>query len=175
MADKKTQAKINQTLKDFAGVKETHPHFQLESNYRSDFSIPFYQRNLLVVKMAGCHYSFGVSRGLPVRRYAHIDLKTGEVFQLAELFKSGSQYVKMISEIIGSQLKNESKHAAVVQRNFKGIQADQPFFISRGNLNIYLSPNEMALSAGELSIFSISFEDLREIIDQNGAFWKSFE
>lgn len=175
MADKKTQAKINQTLKDLAGVKETHPHFQLESNYRCDFSIPFYQRNLLVVKMSGCHYSLGASRGLPVSRYAHIDLKTGEVFQLAELFKSGSQYVKMISEIIGSQIKNERKHAAVFQGNYKGIQADQAFFIRKDSLNIYFSPYEIAPSAGELPIFSIPFADLLGIIDQNGAFWKSFE
>lgn len=174
MTDKKTQAKINQTLKDLAGIKETQPDLQIESNYMGDFTISYFTGGLAVIEMTGGNYPLGGSHRVQVKKYAHIDLKTGEFFQLKDLFKPGSQYVKVISEIIGERIKSNRDYSHFFPRSFKGIQADQPFFISKGHLNIFFFPNEIAPYQAGFPAFSIPFDNLMAVIDQLGAFWKTF-
>lgn len=174
MENQEAQTNINQSLKDLAGMKETPSHLQLESNYMSDFELTFYQKNLLVIEINGYNYPFGAAHGMPVKKYAHIDLITGEIYQLKELFKPGSQYVKIISEMIGNEMKSNEKYSFIFPGSYKGIQADQSFFINEGGLNVYFSPYEIAPYAAGFPTFTIPFKDIIRIIDQSSAFWKSF-
>jgi hypothetical protein len=54
------------------------------------------------------------------------------------------------------------------------IKADQPFFISDGELNIYFEPYEIAPYAAGFPTFAIPFHDISSIIDHDGDFWRSF-
>lgn len=172
--NKNILAKMNQFLKDLAGIKETHPHLQLESNYTGDFELPFFQNNLLVVEITGYNYPYGAANGMPVKKFAHIDLRTGEIYQLKDLFKPGSQYVKVISEMIGNQIKNDKKYSNVFPGSYKGIGVEQPFSLHENGLTIYFKPYEIAPYAAGFPAFMIPFEDLTPIIDQKSAFWKAF-
>lgn len=174
MGNRKKQEGINQLLKDIAGIKETPAHLQLESNYMGDFDIPFYRKELVVIEITGYNYPFGAAHGMPVKKYVHLDLKTGETFQLKDLFKPGSPYVKVLSERIGNQIKNNPQYTYVFPGSYKGIQVDQPFFISEASLNVYFAPYEIAPYAAGFPTFKIPFEELTDIIDQNGSFWHSF-
>ncbi len=174
IASQKTLSKINQFLKDLSGIKETPAHLQLESNYFGDFEVPFYKRDLLVIEITGYNYPFGATHGVPVKKYAHIDLKNGDIYHFNDLFKPGSQYVKIISEIIGNQIRHSDTYSYVFHGSYKGIQADQPFYISKNGLNIYFAPYEIAPYAAGFPAFSIAFGDIISIIDQSGPFWRSF-
>jgi hypothetical protein len=174
MVDRKTQAKINQSLKDLAGIKETLPYLQLESNYIGDFEIPFYKKDLLVIEITGYNYPFGAAHGMPIKKYVHIDLKSGEIFSLKDLFKPVSPYVKFLSEWIGNEIKNNPKYTYVFPGSYKGIQVDQPFFISEEGVNIYFVPYEIAPYAVGFPTFTIFFKNLTQIIDHTSRFWKSF-
>jgi hypothetical protein len=174
MANRKKQEGINQLLKDITGIKETPAHLQLESNYMGDFDVAFYRKELVVIEITGYNYPFGAAHGMPVKKYVHLDLKTGETFQLKDLFKPGSPYVKVLSERIGNQIKNNPEYTYVFPGSYKGIQVDQPFFISKAGLNVYFVPYEIAPYAAGFPTFKISFEELTDIIDQNGVFWDSF-
>lgn len=166
---------VNQRLKDLAGIKETPPHLQLESNYMGDFEVPFYQGNLLEIELTGYDYPFGAAHGMPVKKYAHIDLRTGAFYQLKDLFKPGSQYVKVISANIGKQIIRDPAYSYIFPGSYKGIQADQPFFVKSDALSIYFEPYEIAPYAAGFPTFSIPFEELTEILDTSGSFWKSFQ
>jgi hypothetical protein len=161
-------------LKDLSGIKETSAHLQLESNYFGDFEVPFYKRDLLVIEISGYNYPFGAAHGMPVKKYAHIDLKNGGIYHLNDLFKPGSQYVKIISEIIGNQIHHSETYSDVFPGGYKGIQADQPFFIGKNSLNLYFAPYEIAPFAAGFPTFSIAFGEIISIIDQSGSFWRSF-
>lgn len=165
------QAKVNQYLKDLAGIKETPPHLQLETNYLGDFELPFFQNRLLVIEITGRDYWCGAVGGSPVKKYAHIDLESGEIFQLKDLFKPGSRYVRVISELIGNQLKKNRNN---IPEKYKGIRSDQPFFISAEGLNMVFAPHELFPGAEDFFTLTISFQELSSIIDNRGAFWKSF-
>jgi hypothetical protein len=174
MTNRKKQEKMNQTLKDLAGIKETPEYLQLESNYTGDFEVTFFKKELLVIEITGYNYPFGAAHGMPLKKYAHLDLKTGESFYLKDLFKPISPYVKVLSERIGNQINNNPRYNYVFPGSYKGIQVDQPFFISEAGLNIYFYPYEIAPYSAGFPVFTISFEELTNIIDQSGEFWKSF-
>lgn len=165
---------VNQTLKDLAGIKETPAHLQLESNYMGDFEIPFYQGDLLEIEITGYDYPFGAAHGMPVKKYAHLDLHSGAFYQLKDLFKPGSRYVKVISAIIGKQIIDDPTYSYIFPGSYKGIQADQPFFVKSNALSIFFVPYEIAPYAAGFPTFTIPFDDIEDIIDQAGAFWKSF-
>jgi hypothetical protein len=174
MVDRKTQERINQLLKDLAGIKETPAHLQLESNYMGDFEVTFYRKELVVIEITGYNYPFGAAHGMPVKKYVHLDPKTGDIFLLKDLFKPGSPYIKVLSERIGNQIKNNPQYTYVFPGSYKGIQVDQPFFISEEGLNVYFVPYEIAPYAAGFPTFTIPFEELTDIIDRNGSFWRSF-
>jgi hypothetical protein len=169
-----SQENVNQTLKELSGVKTIPQHTQLDSSYAGDFDVSFYKNNLVVLEINGYDYPFGAAHGMPVKKYAHIDLKTGRFYQLKELFKQEADYVKVISEMIGEQIKNDEQYSYVFPDTYKGIKADQPFFISEGELNIYYEPYEIAPYAAGFPTFAIPFHDISSIIDHDGDFWRSF-
>lgn len=168
------QDNVNQQLKELAGVKPIPADIQLDSNYVGDFDLPFYKKNLLVIEIKGYDYPFGAAHGMPVRKYAHINLQTGSFYQLKDLFKSGSNYVKVISDIIANQIENNEEYSYLFPDAYKGIQPDQPFFISENALNIYFAPYEIAPFAAGFPTFTIPFKQLNNIIAKDGSFWRSF-
>lgn len=174
MISNKMQAGINQFLKDSAGIKETPAHLRLESNYMGDFDVTFYKKDLLVIEINGYNYPLGAAHGMPVKKYVHFNLKTGETFDLKDLFNPIISYVKVLSELIGNQIKNKPEYHYVFPGSFKGIHLDQPFFISEEGLNIFFPPYEIAPYAAGFPTFTIPFEEVTGIIDINGDFWRSF-
>jgi hypothetical protein len=162
----------NQELKAFAGVKGISEHEQLKSTYTGDYQVTFRKNNLVVIMITGYDYSFGAAHGMPVRKYAHIDLATSTFYHLKDLFKG--DYVKRISEIISGQIKNNPKYDYVFPNSFKGVQPDQPFFIDDAGLNIFFNPYDIAPYAAGFPVFTIPFADIADQINHDGAFWKSF-
>ena len=165
---------VNGALAKLAGVKPVPSHTQLESNYDGDFELPFYQKDLLVIEITGYDYVSCAAHGMPISRYAHINLKTGTMYQLKDLFKKGSPFVKIISAFIGNKIKNDDQYSYITPDDYHGIKEDQPFYINGAGLNIYFKPYEIAAFAAGFPTFTIPFEELSGIINQNGSFWRSF-
>ncbi|MEH7335363.1 WG repeat-containing protein [Neobacillus drentensis] len=165
---------VNAALKELSGVKAIPSHKQLDSNYLGDFEVTFFKGNLLVIEIHGYNYPFGAAHGMPVKKYAHINLKTGSMYSLKDLFMSKSPYVTTISIIIDKQIKSNSEYSYVFPNSYKGIQANQPFFITDESLNIYFPPYEIAPYAAGFPTFRIPFKEVMSIIDQTGEFWRSF-
>ncbi|NHM31538.1 WG repeat-containing protein [Neobacillus terrae] len=170
----KVQHSVNERLKELSGLKQISQNEQLESNYSGDFEVTFYQKKLVVIEVNGYDYHFGAAHGMPVKKYAHVNLDTGEFFQLRDLFKKDSSYIKTLNGIIEDQIKNDEKYSYVFQGRFKGIRPAQPFFISEDTLNIYFDPYEIAPYAAGFPTFQIPFEEIDSIIDKKAPFWQSF-
>lgn len=168
------QAAVNAALADLAGVKPIPSHTQLDSNYDGDFELPYYQKDLLVVEITGYDYVPCAAHGMPIKKHAHINLKTGMMYQLKDLFKQGSAYVKVISDWIEEQIKTSDQYSYLFPEEYHGIKEDQPFFINEAGLNIYFKPYEIAAFAAGFPTFTIPFEELKSILNQNGSFWRSF-
>ncbi|MFV8830556.1 WG repeat-containing protein [Alkalihalobacterium sp. APHAB7] len=176
MKNRARQSEINQLLKEKSNVKEIPSNVQLDYSYTGDFSIEFYRKNLLVVKLSAYHYPFGAAHGMPSQEFIHINLQTGELYELKDLFKQGADYVSVLSDMIGKQIEEQDQEdfSYFFPEAYKGIQADQPFYMTEEALAIYFQPYEIAAFVAGFPTFKIPYNDIIEIIDTEGSFWRAF-
>lgn len=168
------QEPVNDRLKQLSQIKYIPPNVQLEESYLGDFSIYFYKKNLLVLQLDGYRYPFGAAHGMPTKIYPHINLVSGQFYQLEDLFKKGSSYVAVLSEIVGKQIKEDPQYSYVFPDAYQGIRKDQPFYVGEDALYIYFEPYEIAPYAAGFVTFKIPYFQIMNIIDTQGTFWKSF-
>lgn len=174
MKNQAVQDQVNQQLKVLSGIKPIDPGAQLEYSYTGDFSIEFYKNPLLVLRLDGYHFQTGAAHGMPTQIYVHVDLKTGDIYPLKDLFKPNSPYVQVLSDIIGEQIKSNPEYFYVFPDSYMGIQPDQPFYVKEDALYIYFVPYDIAPYAAGFPTFKIPFSQIKNIIDVDGRFWKSF-
>ncbi|MBA4535245.1 WG repeat-containing protein [Brevibacillus halotolerans] len=174
MATSTIQEQVNKRLKDLSQVKPIDPNVQLDYNYFGDFSVDFFNNQLVQLKLQGYNYPFGAAHGMPTQIYPPIDLVTGQFYKLQDLFKPSSDYVKILSYIIGQMIKTDPQYSYVFPNAFKGIAPDQPFYVHEDALYIYFPPYEIAPYAAGFPTFRIPFKEIMPIINTQGAFWKAF-
>lgn len=168
------EANVNERLKRLSQVKPIDPNVQLEYGYGRDFSIEFFKKNLLVLELNGYNYPLGAIHGMPIKIYEHIDLVTGRFYELKDLFKENSNYVQVLSDIIGEQIKKGQQHFYVFPGSYKGISKDQPFYVDKNALYIYFLPYQIAPFVAGFPTFKIPYKEIMNIINVNGEFWRSF-
>ena len=165
---------VNNNLKEMSQLKNINKNIQLDYSYFGDFSVEFFKNNLLVLQINGYEYHFGAAHGMPTKIYANINLENDKMYTLSDLFKKNSNYINVISDIIGSQIKNNKEYEYVFPDSYKGINENQKFYIKEDALYIYFDPYEIAPFMAGFPTFKIPFSDIINIIDVNDEFWKSF-
>ncbi|QHQ61688.1 DUF3298 domain-containing protein [Anaerocolumna sedimenticola] len=133
--------------------------------------------DLLIINKTGYDYPFGAAHGMPSSDYYFIDIITGEFYDLSDLFKKNTDYVKKMNEIITTMIEEQSKseNSFIFPDSFKGISENQYYRLTKDSLVIYFYPYEIAPYAAGFPEFKISFEQLKDFIDYDGNFWKSFQ
>lgn len=164
---------VNERLKQLSQVKPVDPNAQLDYSYGRDFSIEFFKKKLLVLELDGYRYPLCAAHGMPIKIYSHIDLVTGRFYELKDLFKVSSNYVQILSDIIGEQIK-KAQHLYVFSGSYKGIKKDQPFYVDENALYIYFEPYEIAPYAAGFPTFKIPYREISNIINVRGEFWRAF-
>jgi hypothetical protein len=129
---------------------------------------------LLVLELNSYNFPFGAAHGMPGKEYVHVNLVNGNTYELKDLFKPGSNYVKVLSEIVGRQIKEDPQYSYVFPDTYKGIRPDQPFFVSDHALHLYFNPYDIAPYVAGFPTFTIPFAEIAGIINERGEFWKSF-
>ncbi|MBB6215717.1 hypothetical protein HNQ80_001806 [Anaerosolibacter carboniphilus] len=168
------QEQVNRTLRKLSQAEGIDTNKELDYSYQGDFAVTFFQKNLVVIQITGYNYPFGAAHGMPTQIYAHVDLMSGAFYQLKDLFKPNSNYVKILSDIIREQIIRQGENSSVWLDSYKGIEENQPFFVTMDALNIYFYPYDIAPYAAGFPTFKIPFRDIMYIINTKGEFWKSF-
>lgn len=119
-----------------------------------------------IISLSIIIYSFsGGAHGMTVIKSLTIDAQTGQVYQLKDLFKPNSNYVKILSDIIQQQINNRNIPLLVA---FKGIRPDQDFYIADKALVIYFQLYELTAYVYGFQYFPISVYDIQDIINEQG-------
>ncbi|MDF2904719.1 MAG: repeat-containing protein [Herbinix sp.] len=156
-----TESRANITLEDGLSVEDT---FQASL-----------AKNLLTITMSGYDYFEGAAHGMPLKEYYFIDINTGEFFDLKDLFIKGSDYKTMIDEFIRTKMAEaDPEESMYFPDTFTGISDAQYFYLSENGLVIYFYPYEITAFAAGFPEFEISFEELKDYLNTDGSFWKSF-
>lgn len=174
ISDSSVEKSINDRLKDMSITSVVTPDMDLDYSYEGDFNIEFYRKNLLELELWGYNFPFGAAHGMPTREYVQIDIKTGRFYELKDLFKEDSDYVKVLSGIVKKQIMEHGDEMGVWPDSYKGIAPDQPFFVDASALYLYFQPYEIAPYSSGFPTFKIPYAEIKGIIDTKGAFWKAF-
>jgi hypothetical protein len=143
----------------------------------ASYSVTWVKQSLLVLEYSSYVYSGG-AHGMPAMYHLHIDLQSGHIYELKDLFKKDSLYIQEISRILNDQMQLNGLELGMFEHSiesFETIRAEQPFYILNDVLNIYFPPYEMGSYAAGFITLQIPLPDLDEIIDQEGAFWKAID
>lgn len=175
LKDSSTEKKINEEL--YKIFVEKRKNLTKEDNLSVDDSFTGKViGNLLLVEQIGYDYPFGAAHGMPLSNYYPIDLKTGRIYELKDLFLDGSDYVDVLSNIVAQDIKDASKKEQSIyfEDAFSTITEDQYFYVDGNNLYLYFYPYDIAPYAAGFPEFKIPFDSIESILNKNGDFYKAF-
>ncbi|MDA8234437.1 MAG: DUF3298 domain-containing protein [Clostridia bacterium] len=156
------QALVNQLIRDQGYYQ--NPQTEVTGTYE----IKTNERGILSLNII--NYAFaGGAHGLTITKSLTFDVQTGRVYELKDLFKPGSDYVKRLNQIIEKQI---AERKIPLLNPFTGIKADQDFYIADKALVIYFQLYELTAYVYGFTYFPISVYEIEDIIDENGPLGK---
>lgn len=129
------------------------------------YEIKTNERNILSLSLSNYAYAFQHANGLTMMKSLTFDVQTGKIYQLKDLFKPGSDYVKVLSAIVQQQIKARD---IPILNEFPGVSPNQDFYIADKALVLYFQPIEITPHYYGFPMFPISVFDIQDIIDENG-------
>ncbi|MBB4824333.1 hypothetical protein HNO89_001555 [Sporosarcina luteola] len=130
-------------------------YFEIKTNEREILSL-----NLIV-------YSYtGGAHGLTIVKSLTFSTETGEKYKLKDLFKSGSNYVEVISDII--RQRTDDWDIPLLDPPFKTIRPDQDYYLADTSIVIYFQLYEISPYAWGFPYFPIPIKDLEKVIAPDG-------
>ncbi|WP_241481519.1 DUF3298 and DUF4163 domain-containing protein [Mesobacillus campisalis] len=151
-----TQQLINQQAGNMPStVEEMIGYYEMKDN----------QRMVLSLSLSNYTYHYQAAHGMTYIKSLTFDLQKGKLCQLKDLFKPGSNYVKRLSELISTQIKQRN---ISILNGFTEIRPNQDFYIADKALVIYFQLYEITPYAFGFPMFPISVYELEDIIEENG-------
>lgn len=129
------------------------------------FEIKTNERNILSLSLSNYAFAYQHANGLTIMRSLTFDTDTGRSYNLKDLFKPGSNYVDVLSQIVQKQISERNIH---LLGKFPGISPDQYFYIADKALVLYFQPIEITAHYFGFPMFPISVYEIQDIIDENG-------
>jgi Protein of unknown function (DUF3298) len=96
---------------------------------------------------------------------------TGKTYQLKDLFKKDSNYVSILSKIVGEQIKERD---IMVLGEYKGIKPDQDFYIADKSLVLFYQLYDLAPYVYGIPHFPISIYTIQDIIEDESPLGQMF-
>lgn len=129
------------------------------------FEIKTNERGVLSLSIINYTYHYHYAHGLTIIKSLTFDIMTGKSYQLYELFKPGSDYIKILSEIVQRQI--EERNIDLIEE-FKGVKPNQDYYIADKALVIYYQLYELTPYVFGFPQFPISVYEIEDIVREDG-------
>ena len=106
ISDINVQKKINNTILNvvYRMIEDQGYYKNTETTITGYFEIKNNQRGILSLTLSNYAFSGG-AHGMTIMKSLTFNVETGEEYGLSQLFKPGSNYVKVLSEMVKVQIK----------------------------------------------------------------------
>lgn len=128
------------------------------------YEIKTNERNLLCVYLNGLG-DFHGAHPVTIVRTINIDIGTGKIYELNDLFKPDSNYLTKLTNIIAKQLKEKD---IPLFEELKTISPDQDYYITDKSLIIYFQQAEIAAYVYGFPYATIPIFEVDDMIIENG-------
>lgn len=119
-----------------------------------------------VLSLSLFNYAYtGGAHGMTLQQSLTMKQSTGQLYELGQLFKPGSPYVKRISDLVAKGIRQRDIQTL---EPFKSISPDQSFYVADRSLVVYFQLYELAPYVYGFIYFPISVYELQDIIDEEG-------
>jgi hypothetical protein len=164
------QQKINAAILSAVNKMITDQGYSINPNTQisASYEIKTNERGILSLTLINDAYSGG-AHSLTIITPLSFDVNTGSLYTLKDLFKPGSNYVKVLSAIVDKQIKARNIY---LLGEFIGIKQNQEFYISDKALVLVFQLYELTSYAFGFPHFPISVYDIKDIINQQGPLGK---
>lgn len=123
------------------------------------------QRGVLSLTITAYFFPYPAAHGITIIQSATFDVNTGRQYMLSELFKPGSDYVKILSDKVGEQIKQRE---VPLITEYNGIDPEQYFYIADKTIVIYFQLYDLTPYVYGFPMFPISLYDIQELIPEDG-------
>ena len=123
------------------------------------------EKSILSLTTTVYSYRKHAANGMDVQKSLTVNLATGQVYQLADLFKSESNYSAALSEEIKDQIR---KRNIPLITDFNGITGQEDFYLTDDSLVIYFQEFEYTPHYVGIPEFIIPFTQIKGFINENG-------
>lgn len=154
LINEQTRRLIEQGYKDISRVS-VQGWYEIKNN----------QRGILSITIGNYTFPYPAAHGFTIIKSLTFNVQNSNIYQLRDLFKPNSNYVKVLSGIIAKQIKDRD---IPLLSEFKGIKPDQDYYIADKVLVIYFQLYELAPYAYGFPQFPISVYEIQKIIRENG-------
>ena len=174
LENKKVEEKINNQLyKLFINnmvdkVKEEEKN----TTVKIDYKIKIYN-DLLIVQKNCFNCKMIDEKIIPTEETYHIDLNTGNLYELKNLFKPNVNYVKRLTDIIRNEIEEKDGEGEYFLEESSGIKEEQNFILFKDYLQLYFYPSEVGIHTDGFPRFNIPYEEINDILDTDSSFWKA--
>lgn len=177
MKDEKIQTLINKNIK----MELISPFLPADPKSSMDgiSKIVFQNGRLLVLQYDGLYMWPEAPHPSKINQGINIDLTTGKIYSLSDLFNAKINYKQELKKLIKS---HENKYRFKVNEtgyynhftyeDFVDNFGDVQFVMHKDYLHLYY---EGIYAIGAVAGYKIPYKDIMGLINQNGNLWKAFE
>jgi len=123
------------------------------------------QRGVLSLTADNYAFSYPSAHGMTIVKGLSFDTSNGNSYELADLFRPGADYVKVLTDIVAQQIKERQIE---LLDEFNSIRPDQDFYIADKSLVLFFQLYEITPYYMGLQYFPISVYQLQDIIREDG-------
>jgi hypothetical protein len=121
------------------------------------------ERGILSFSLLNYFFSGG-AHGLTTQKSLTFEVETGKSYTLSQLFKEGSDYVKVLSDIVAKQIKQRELPLIA---EYNGISPEQDFYVSDKCLILYFQLYELTPYVWGFTYFPICFYEIQDLIRED--------
>ncbi|NRS47778.1 MULTISPECIES: DUF3298 and DUF4163 domain-containing protein [Brevibacillus] len=168
LANQQAEKDINRAIyQTVQGLIHEQQRVQVPGNteMQGSYEIKTNERGIFSVVLSNYAYTPQMAHGMTFLGSITADIQTGKLYTLRELFKPGSDYVKVISENIKRQIKERN---IPTLNGFTSIKPDQDYYVADKALVIYFQLYEITPYYVGFPMFPISVYELEPIINEKG-------
>lgn len=152
---------VNMLIEEQYSAQNTTKFVEMLGTYE----IKTNERNILSINFSNYAIFYQAAHGLTLMKSLTIDVETGEVYQLADLFIAGSDYIEVLSTKVKEQIHERN---IILLEPFTQISPDQDFYIADKSLVLYFQLYELTAYVYGFPMFPISVYELENIIREDG-------
>ncbi|EPD50686.1 hypothetical protein HMPREF1210_02656 [Paenisporosarcina sp. HGH0030] len=166
LANRQAEMKINSVIVSTMNntMVELGFHEPFLQEMIGQFEIKTNERNILSLTLTVYGFTGG-AHGNTIVKALSFDVTTGRQYELKDLFKPDSDYVTVLSKIIGQKVKDWDIQ---LLEPFTKIRPDQDFYFADHSLVIYFQQYEITAYVWGFPYFPIPILDIQNIIQPDG-------